>query len=96
MESLVQYKRSQAVVRRTVRAAKCACLRQYCSEIGREVQLSDVWGMIRKMSGIRRNTTIPILTSNSRTAVNRIEKAMLWAETLIKVHSSGNLSAEAK
>ena len=71
MELLVQYKRSQAVVRRTVRAAKCACLRQYCSEIGREVQLSDVWGMIRKMSGIRRNTTIPILTSNSRTAIGR-------------------------
>ena len=50
MESLVQYKRSQAVVRSTVRAAKRACWRQYCSEIGRKVQLPDVWGMISKMS----------------------------------------------
>ena len=66
------------------------------SEIGREVQLSDVWGMMRKMSGIKRNTTILILMSNSRTAFSGIEKAMLLAETLIKVHSSGNLSAEAK
>ena len=96
MESLGQYKRSQAVVRRTVRAAKRACWRQYCSEVGREVQLSDVWGMMRKMSGIKRNTTILILMSNSRTAFSGIEKAMLLAETLIKVHSSGNLSAEAK
>lgn len=96
MESLGQYKRSQAVVRRTVRAAKRACWRKYCSEIGREVKLSDVWRMIRKMSGIRRNITIPILISNSRTAISGLEKAILLAETLIKVHSSENLSVEAK
>lgn len=93
---LVQYKRSQAVVRRTVRAAKRACWRQYCNEIGREVRLSDIWGMIRKMSGIRRSTTIPILTSNCKTAVSGSEKAVLLAETLTRVHSSENLSAKAK
>ena len=52
--------------------------------------------MIRKISGIKRNVTIPILISNSRTAVSGVEKAMLLAETLTKVHSSENLSAEAK
>jgi len=95
MESLVQYKRLQVVVRWTIKAAKRAYWRTYCSEICREVKLSDVWGMIRKLSGIRRNVTIPILSSNSRTAVSGVEEAMLLVETLIKVHSSENLSAEA-
>ncbi|CAJ1057684.1 RNA-directed DNA polymerase from mobile element jockey [Xyrichtys novacula] len=96
METLIQYRRSQAVVKRTIRAAKRVCWRKYCSEIGQEVQLSEVWGMIRKMSGIKRNITIPILKKDDRTAVSNLEKATLLAETLIQVHSSENISTEAK
>lgn len=70
------------MVRRVIRAAKRACWRQYCNRVGQETQLSDVWGIVRKMSGIRRSITIPILISNNRTGVSCLEKATLLAETL--------------
>ena len=50
-DTLIEYNRAQAVVRRTIRKQKRTFWRQYCNSIGREVQLSDVWGMIRRMGG---------------------------------------------
>lgn len=47
--------------------------------------MSDIWGMIRKMSGNRRNYTILVL-SIKKTAVNDIEKAVLLVETLVNVY----------
>lgn len=57
LETLVQYKRAQAVVRKTVKTAKHACWRKYCNKIWRETALAEVWGMIRKMNGIKSNTS---------------------------------------
>lgn len=90
-------KKIQAVVWKLIKTAKQACWRQYCNSIGRETLLSDIWGMVRKMSRIRRrNYTVPVLISNTKTAVNNIEKAVLLAETLVKTYSSENLSDLAK
>lgn len=96
LETLVHYKKSQAVVRKIIRTTKRAYWRLYCNRIGRETQLSDIWGMIRRMSGIKRNIVIPVLTSGNRSAVSNKEKAELLAETLVKVHSSENLSVSAR
>jgi len=95
-EALVQYKRAQAAVRRTIRAAKRSCWREYCNTIGRETKLSDVWGVIRKMNGVKRNYSMPVLVCNGQTAVSNKEKAELLVETLVKVHSSENLLDTAK
>lgn len=70
--------------------------RQYCNTIGREIQLSEIWGMVRKMSGIRGKTEMPVLTGSDKTAVTNTEKAELLAETLVKVHSSGRLNSVKK
>lgn len=50
--------------------------------------------MIRKMSGIRKNYTIPVLISYNKTAINNIEKAEHLAE--MKTCSSENLSDVTK
>lgn len=50
--------------------------------------------MIRKMSGIRKNYTIPVLISYNKTAINNIEKAEHLAE--MKTYSSENLSDVTK
>ena len=96
LETLIQYNKLQAVVRGTIRTAKRDYWRQYCNKIVRETQVSEIWGMIRKMSGIRRNNIIPVLISNGKTAVNNTEKAELLAETQVKVHSLENISMTAK
>ena len=96
LDTLIQYNRAQAVVRRTIRTQKRLYWRQFCSSIGRDVQLSDVWGMIRRMGGIRRNYELPVMNNGDVMAVNNLEKAELLAQTFRKVHSSENLTEEAK
>lgn len=95
-DALIQYKRAQALVRRTIRIQKRTFWRKYCNTIGREVQLSDVWGMIKRMGGIRRNYEIPVLDTGNKLAVNNLEKAELLAQTFERVHSSCNLTDEAR
>ena len=97
LDTLIEYKRALAVVRKTIRLAKRTYWRQYCNKIGRETQLAEeVWGMIRKMNGIKSNFEIPVMHSNNITAVSTVEKAELLAKTFVQVHSSGNLSVKAK
>ena len=57
---------------------------------------SDVWGMIWRMGGIRRNYEIPVLSNGDTMVVGHLEKAELLAITFKKVHSSENLSEEAR
>ncbi len=54
MLSLIQYKKAQAEVRRTIRQAKRASWRHFCNEIGRSTPVGKVWSMIKKMGGERR------------------------------------------
>jgi exonuclease III len=95
-DTLILYKRAQAKVRKTIKAQKRTFWRQYCNSIGREVQVSDVWGMIRRMGGIRRNYELPVLNSGDKIAVNNLEKAELLVQIFKKVHSSDNLSEVAR
>lgn len=96
LQYLNEYKRAQAIVRRTIRKAKRTCWRQYCNTIGRETKLSEIWGVIRKMNGVKRSNTIPVLKSGNITAVNNEEKVELLVNTFVRVHSSENLSDTAK
>lgn len=53
--------------------------------IGRETQLSDVWGMIRRMSGIKRKHEIPVLCQHRKMAISNIDKAEMIAKGLVKI-----------
>lgn len=51
---LIRYRKTQACVRRTVKTAKRKYWRMFCNTVGRETGIDKVWGMVRKMNGIRR------------------------------------------
>lgn len=59
---LIEYKKAQAKAKRIICEAKRKYWRDFCSNIGSEIKVSEVWGMIRKMGG---NTGLRI-TSNKR------------------------------
>lgn len=64
--------------------------------IDKETPIRDIWGMIKKMRGVRWEGKYPVLSSGTEPAVTNIDKADLMARTFVKVHSSNNLSAEAR
>lgn len=57
-----------------VRKAKTNRRRDYCNKIGRTTTVGEVWGMIRKMRGIRRDWQYPVLKSGGIVAVTNEEK----------------------
>ena len=94
MQNPIQYKKAQAVVRRTVRQAKRKSWRNFCSSIGRTTPVGEVWGMIRRMGGDRREWEYPVMMEEGKTAVTDKEKAEIMVKAFAKVHSSENLSDE--
>lgn len=93
-DNLISYKKAAALVKRTVREAKRRYWREFCSTIGAETQVSDVWGMIRKMGGVRRDFSLPVLKDETGEAVSNKEKAEMLARAFVKVHSSQNWPQE--
>lgn len=93
---MIQYKYAQAIVRKTIRQAKRTYWRNYCSSIGNTTQIGEVWTMIKKMGGERREWSYPVLSSGNEIAVTNKEKAEMLANTFVNVHSSNNLSEEGK
>lgn len=95
-QHLIDYKQFQAVVRRTIRQTKRTYWREYCSSIGNTTSVDQVWGMIKRMEGNRREWYYPILSDGGQVAISNAEKAEMMVNTLSKVHSSDNLSEEEK
>ena len=63
------YKQMQARVRKIIREAKRKYWRQYCDTIGKSTPIDEVWGMIKKMSGVRREWGYPVLEHEGVLAV---------------------------
>ena len=95
-QNLIDYKRAQAVVRRTVRQAKRSRWQTFCERIGRTTPVGEVWGMVKKMGGNRREWDYPVLKENDVEAVNDKDKAEMMVKAFVKVNSSDNLSDEGK
>ncbi len=93
---MVQYKQAQAEVRRTVRQAKRKFWRTYCDSIGNTTPIEEIWGMIKKMGGDRREWSYPVMIEGNETAVTNIEKVEMLAKAFVKINSSNNLSEEGK
>uniref|UniRef100_A0A3B3BBF5 Reverse transcriptase domain-containing protein n=1 Tax=Oryzias melastigma TaxID=30732 RepID=A0A3B3BBF5_ORYME len=96
LTNLVRYRRAQAKVRKTVKQAKKVSWRIFCSKIGRSTPVGDVWGMVKRMGGDRREWDYPVLMSGQETAISDQEKAEILAKHFSEVHSSGNLSERAR
>ena len=93
---LIEYKRAQGMVRKSIRKAKREYWRKFCDSLGRTTPIEKVWGMIRKMKGNGREYGYPVLTIGGDSITSSKEKAEIIGKTLAKVHSSENLSYEEK
>lgn len=90
------FKRAQAMVRREIRIAKRMFWREYCNRIGEDIEINDVWNMIRKMGGIQRNINIPVLVGHGKIAIKDSDKAEMLVEAFVKVHSNDNITDNMK
>ena len=88
-QHLIQYKQAQAVLRRIIRTAKREYWHRFCGNIGRITPV--VWGIIKRMCGVRRDWDLPVLKSGEIVAVRATEKAAMLAQAFVTVHSSKNL-----
>lgn len=80
---LVNYKRAHTIVKKTFRAAKRKYWTEYCNNIGWDIQISDIWGMIRRMGGISMSYNIPILKNGEEIAISNEEKAEMLDKYLL-------------
>ena len=95
-ENLMEYKRSQANVRKSIKSARRTCWRNFCNSVGRETEVGQIWGMIKRMNGIKREYGYPVLKEGEIIAVREEEKVEMLAKAFVKVHSSGNITEEGK
>lgn len=93
---MIQYKKAQVLVRRTKCKAKRACWRNFCDKIGRTTPVGEIWGMIKRMEGDRKDWEYPVIATEEEVAVSSREKAEIMAKTFVQIHSSENLSEEER
>lgn len=93
---LMEYKREQAKVKEVVRRAKRQHWRDFCDRIGRSTSIEEVWNMIRRMNGIRKEMEYPVLNEREVLAIENCDKAEMFCNTFIKVNSTANLTEEFK
>jgi hypothetical protein len=84
----------QAIVKRVIRNTKREYWRNYCNSLGRETDIGKVWKMIKRMNGIKRDYSYPVLVSDRTTAGINEEKATMLSQTFVQIHSSNNISEE--
>ena len=76
---------------RAIKGSKNNAWREYCSTIGREVKLGDVWQMLKKMSGKKKYIKIPVLEDEETKAVTDKEKAKILGKSFANIHSGNHL-----
>ena len=85
-DNIIDYQKKRALARKVIKTAKKNTWRKFCSSIGREVQLGDIWSMIKKMSGKRKYNKIPVLIDGDFQAITNKEKADLLGKKFAGVH----------
>lgn len=78
------------MVRKVIRSAKRDYWRQFCDEIGERIEISELWGMIRKMGGNKIYRNIPVIIDEDKYVMTESEK------TFVKIHSNCNISEDMR
>ncbi|MGL4646262.1 MAG: hypothetical protein ACRCVL_03935, partial [Cetobacterium sp.] len=94
--TLISYQKKRAQARKIIKQAKRKYWQSFCSTIGRETRIGEVWGVLKKMAGVYRTQNIPVLVDEGKTAVTQEDKAEMLASTFQKAHSSDNLGINYK
>lgn len=94
VEYVIEYKKAQAIVRRTIRKARRDFWKEYCNTIGNETSKGKVWRMIRRMDGEKKDLNYTVLIKENVTALINKKKVKLMARVFAQINSSNNLSEE--
>lgn len=87
----VEYKRLRAKARRVIKEAKKQSWKTFCNKLGPDTPLQKVWHLVHRMTGIFRQTEIPVLHCDGDEAVNNKGKASMLVKQFQKVHSFKNV-----
>lgn len=74
-QNLIEYKKAQGMVRKTIKTAKKDYWRKFCESIGRTTPVEKVWGMIKKMKGNGKECEYSVLVDSQNVITNSKEKA---------------------
>ncbi|KAL2092947.1 hypothetical protein ACEWY4_010259 [Coilia grayii] len=86
-DNLLDYQSKKALARRTIKEAKRESWRDFC----RETSLTQVWMMIKKMTGRYVPPHFPVLKDKEKCHVTDAEKANILAKTFADVHKGLHL-----
>jgi len=95
-KNLIDYKRKQAIVRRTIKNAKREYWKKNCNTIGKETKIEKIWKVIKIMNGIKREFDYPVLKIDDTNIIRDEHKVEILARTFSKIHSSNNISENGR
>lgn len=88
MDYMLKYKRARANMRRIIKTPKREGLRKFCSSIGKDTTIDQVWKMLQNMSGRgKKRKQTPVLIEKVIIAIPDIEKANMLGNVLEGLHS---------
>lgn len=93
-QNAIEYKRMRALARRTIKEAKRECWRKYCSKLGVETSVVEVWSAVHRMAGVCRRRLIPVLVENGVEAFSDSQKANMLARKFQEIHCGDNIGEE--
>ena len=86
------YYRLRGVAQYVIKSAEKQYWRDYCSNLNRNSKTGEVWGAIRKMSGVRSRPEIPTIVDDDGAHESSQQKAELFAKNFAAYNSDKNLS----
>lgn len=72
-QNLSEFKRLQGNVRKTIKNAWKDYWRKFRNSIVRETEIGKIWGIIKRMNGIKREYGYPVLNENENAAVTVLQ-----------------------
>lgn len=94
-DNLIDYQRKKAMAWKIITSSMKNARRQFCSSIGRETALNDVWSLIKKMNRKRKSVKIPVLIDKEYLEIRNKEKDDLLGQKFANIHS-GSLVDEIR
>ena len=86
-EDLINYKRSCAIVKRTIKNAQRTEWKCFCNDINSNTPISKIWQKIKKINKTQVSFNIPTIAHEGQNAITNEEKANALAYNFAKVSS---------
>jgi ribonuclease HI len=88
----IKYNEQNAKSKRVIADTARQGWEDYCGTLTSQTKLGTVWGMAKKMKGVKSQKNIPTLEINGVEAFSNVDKANVLAENYAKISSTENYS----